>query len=44
MSVVAEVPLPRRRLGAQLWSGVLAAWGDIIGLVPHVLPKYPTGV
>jgi len=37
VSVVAEVALPRRRLAARLWSGVLAAWGGFIGLVPHVL-------
>lgn len=37
MSVVAEVGLPRRRLAARLWSGVLAGWGAFIGLVPHVL-------
>lgn len=37
MSVVAEVALPRCRLGARLWSGVLAVWGAFIGLIPHVL-------
>lgn len=37
VSVVAEVALPRSRLGGRLWSGVLAAWGAFIGLVPHVL-------
>lgn len=37
VSVVAEVALPLRRLPARLWSGVLAVWGAVIGLVPHVL-------
>jgi hypothetical protein len=37
VSVVAEVEYPRRRLAARLWSGVLAAWGVFVGLVPHVL-------
>lgn len=37
MSIVAEAVLPRRRLAARLWSGVLAAWGGFIGLLPHVL-------
>ena len=37
MSVVAGVELPRRRFAARLWSGVVAAWGAFIGLVPHVL-------
>lgn len=37
VSVVAQVALPRRRLPARLWSGVLAVWGAVIGLVPHVL-------
>ena len=34
---VAEVALTRRRVAARLWSGVLAAWGAFVGLVPHVL-------
>jgi hypothetical protein len=33
----AETALPRRRLAARLWSGVLGAWGGFIGLLPHVL-------
>lgn len=37
MTVVVETALPRRRLAARLWGGVLAAWGGFIGLLPHVL-------
>jgi uncharacterized membrane protein len=33
----AESALPRRRMAARLWSVVAAAWGAVIGLVPHVL-------
>lgn len=31
------VALERPSLAARLWSGVLAAWGAVIGLLPHVL-------
>lgn len=36
MSAVVEVALPRRWT-TRLWSGVVAAWGAFIGLLPHVL-------
>ena len=31
------VVLDRPSLTGRLWSGVLAAWGGLIGLLPHVL-------
>jgi hypothetical protein len=37
VSAVVEIDLPRRGLAARMWSGVLAAWGAFIGLLPHVL-------
>lgn len=37
MNVFTEVALTRRRVAVRLWSGVLAAWGAFVGLVPHVL-------
>jgi hypothetical protein len=37
VSVVAEAAVPGRRFAARLWSGVLAAWGGFMGLLPHVL-------
>jgi hypothetical protein len=37
---LVAVPQPRRRLSAaaaRIWSGVLAVWGVVTGLAPHVL-------
>ena len=32
-----QTPAPRRTAGARLWSAILALWGTITGLAPHVL-------
>jgi len=34
---VTAVAFPQRSFLARAWSGVLAAWGAFIGVLPHVL-------
>jgi len=34
---VSTVALERRSLAGRAWSGVAAAWGALIGVLPHVL-------
>jgi len=35
--VVSAIALPGRSFAARAWSGIAAAWGVFIGLLPHVL-------
>ena len=35
-ATAAHFPAPRR-FGARVWSGVVAAWGIVTGVAPHVL-------
>lgn len=34
---MTAIALERRSLAGRAWSAVLAAWGGLIGLLPHVL-------
>jgi hypothetical protein len=34
---VTELALPLRAVGGRIWSALLAAWGALLGLAPHVL-------
>ncbi len=37
MSSAAAAPPPRRRLASRAWAALVAAWGVVLGLAPHVL-------
>ena len=34
---MSSLALPSRSFAARAWSGVLAAWGAFVGVLPHVL-------
>lgn len=37
MSTAVAAPTPRRGLASRAWAALVAAWGVVLGLAPHVL-------